>query len=70
MNTIKILVAIILGICFLIGFCYVLFKIRESVCDQCPFKNKCIQNQLNEDYTPECQKHYLSHDNSRLNQWP
>lgn len=69
MNTVKLLVAILVIASLFAGFSYLLFKIRQTLCTRCPFRDKCIKNQHKENYIPECQKYHFLNDNSHT-YWP
>lgn len=67
MNILVTILAIIVFIAFFALLFVVLFNIQKSLCDDCPFKDRCFKDNNDDDFVPPYMKDRLSPNNNILN---
>lgn len=69
MNTILTILAVIVLLVILAGLFYILFKIQMAMCEDCPLRDKCLNEKLEmgNGNLPSCMAHFNSPNNNFFN---
>lgn len=69
MSILATILAIVWFIAFFALLFVVLFNIQKTLCDDCPFKDRCFKDSNEDDFVPPCMKNRFSQNNNNLMNW-